>query len=111
MQLTLAFTMFALAMVEDVQRTRPLLKNPALLNIGYVCRWERRCMKEQEQAMNRSVRYVKRYRPPAWKMNFCTRNASRRPSRVDWIGFSNCIRNPLLRPPVQRSRLPRARRR
>lgn len=109
MQLTLALSL--LAMAGDVPRQRPLIANPALANIGYVCRWEQRCMKKQEQAMLRSVKHVKKYRPPAWKMNLCTRNASRRRSRVDWIGFSNCIRNPLLRPPIQRSRLPRQGRR
>jgi hypothetical protein len=79
---------------------RPLLKNPALVNIGYVCRWERRCMRTQEQAMNRAVKYVRKYQPPSWKVSLCTLNAARPRKRVDWIGFNNCIQNPRLRQPV-----------
>jgi hypothetical protein len=111
MGMTLVFGLLAVATAGDIPRQRPLVLNPALANIGYVCRWERRCMKKQELAMVRSVKYVKKYPPPAWKMSLCTRNASRRPSRVDWIGFSNCIRNAKLRPPIQQSRLVRQRRR
>ena len=76
----------------------PPLANPALLNIGYVCRWENRCMDRHERAMNHALKYVRKYQPPAWKLHQCNRNASRRPHRVDWIGFNNCIRNATLRP-------------
>ena len=77
----------------------PPLSRPAILNIGYVCRWESRCMRSQEQAMERAIKYVRKYRPPAWKVRLCNRNAARGRSRVDWIGMTNCIRNPNLRPP------------
>ena len=104
MQLALALTMATLSLAGDPPAHRPPLMKPALLNIGYVCRWQQRCMKRQEQAMGRSVKYVKKYRPPAWKIRLCNRNASRTRSRVDWIGFNNCIRNPLLRPIARKRR-------
>lgn len=77
---------------------------PAILNIGYVCRWEARCMRRQEQAMNRVVKYVRKYRPPPWRVGLCNRNASRGRFQVDWIGLNNCMRNPSLRPPLFRKR-------
>lgn len=79
---------------------RPLLRNPALLNIGLVCQWQTRCMKRQQQAMRRSLKFVRKAKPPAWKVQLCNGNASRRHMRVDWLGFRNCIRNPALQPPV-----------
>jgi hypothetical protein len=82
----------------------PPLKNPALLNIGFVCRWQDRCIERQENAMARALKYVKKYQPPAWKVQLCNRNAGRNGTRVDWIGFNNCIRNPALRPPPSRKR-------
>ena len=85
-------------------RTKPPLRNPALLNIGFVCRWQPRCISRQEQAMQRALRYVAKYRPPAWKIQLCNRNAYRNGTRKDWIGFNNCIRNPALRPPPPRKR-------
>ncbi len=78
-------------------RSRPPLYNPALLNIGFVCRWNAKCMHRQERAMKRALRYVKSHDPPAWKIQLCNRNASRRSTRVDWIGYDNCIRNRALR--------------
>jgi hypothetical protein len=77
----------------------PPLKNPAILNIGFVCRWQTSCIRKQENAMVHSLKYVEKYDPPAWKIQLCNRNASRNNTRVDWVGFSNCVRNPTLRPP------------
>lgn len=75
------------------------LSNPALLNIGFVCKWQERCIQRQRKAMQRSLSYVRKHKPPAWKVQLCNRNASRRRGRVDWIGHYNCIRNPkLVRP-------------
>ena len=79
-----------------------LLMRPAILNIGRTCRWEARCMRRQEQAMNKSISYVKNRRVPKWKIGTCNRNASRGRSGVDWIGLNNCIRNPNLRPATRR---------
>ena len=103
MHLDLAFLLLAASLSGEARRNPPLMR-PAILNIGYVCRWEARCMRRQEQAMNRSIKYVRKYRPPAWKVRLCNRNASRGRSRVDWIGMSNCLRNPRLRPPARSRR-------
>ena len=79
-------------------RSKPPLRNPALLNIGFVCQWQARCIKQQQRAMRQALGYVKKYRPPAWKIQQCNRNSSRNGTRKDWIGFDNCMRNPALRP-------------
>ena len=84
----------------------PPLRDPVFLNIGFVCKWQERCMQRQQRAMRRALFFVKKHRPPDWKVQLCNRNASRRSGRiergrVDWIGYYNCIRNPSLRrPPV-----------
>ena len=83
----------------------PLLRNPALINIGFVCEWQARCMDRQQHAMTCAIDYVNRKRPPVWRVQQCNRNAARvrdrrdwRRGRVDWVGFNNCIRNSKLRP-------------
>lgn len=99
LKLKLALTAtLLLAGAAEARDTRAPLNNPALLNIGFVCRWNSRCMTSQQRAMNRALAYVRKYRPPAWKIQRCNRNASRQRGRVDWIGFNNCIRNPAVRP-------------
>lgn len=85
----------------------PPLKNPAVLNIGFVCRWQERCIGRQQEAMGHALKYVAKYQPAAWKIQLCNRNAGRNGTRVDWVGFNNCVRNPDLRPPPA----PRKRRR
>lgn len=104
MPLSQTFAFLLITLAGDAPRNPALVMRPAILNIGYVCRWDSRCMKRQEQAMNRAVKYVRKYRPPPWKVQLCNRNASRGRSRVDWIGMNNCIRNPLLRPPPRKRR-------
>ena len=83
-------------------RAAPPLKNPAVLNIGFVCRWQPHCIRKQKRAMGVALRYVQSYRPPSWRVQLCNRNASRGGTRVDWVGFNNCIRNPSLRPPKRK---------
>jgi hypothetical protein len=68
------------------------------LNIGINCHWQSRCMTQQRSAMKRSLAYVSTYRPARWRVQMCNRNAGRSSSRVDWVGFENCIRNIALRP-------------
>ena len=80
-------------------RSKPPLRNPALLNIGFVCRWQPHCIRTQQREMERALKYVKKYSLPAWKIQLCNRNSSRNGTRKDWVGFNNCIRNPALRPP------------
>lgn len=83
----------------------PPVKDPVFLNIGFVCQWQERCIARQQRAMRRALSYVRRREPPSWKVELCNRNASRRPGRVDWIGFDNCVRNAnLRRPPATASR-------
>ena len=77
------------------------LKNPALLNIGFVCRWQPRCIKIQEKAMQRTLKFMKKYPPAPWKVQLCNRNAARNGTRKDWVGFENCLKNPALRPPAK----------
>jgi hypothetical protein len=74
------------------------------LNIGFNCRWQQRCIAEQQRAMKRSLAYVKKRQPPVWRVHLCNRNASRGRNRVDWVGFDNCIRNASLRPPGRAAR-------
>ena len=85
-------------------RAAPPLKNPAVLNIGFVCRWQPHCIRKQEIAMGVALRYVQTYRPASWRVQQCNRNASRGGTRVDWVGFNNCIRNPSLRSSPKRKR-------
>jgi hypothetical protein len=87
------------------------LYDPVFLNIGFVCRWDARCMDRQDDARKRALKYVRKKGPAAWRVQLCNRNAHRKGQRVDWIGFDNCIRNDVLRPapaPVQVQRKRRA---
>jgi hypothetical protein len=77
---------------------RAPLYDPVMLNIGFVCQWQTRCMQMQNSAMKRSLSYVRKKQPQTWRIQLCNRNASRKRDRVDWIGFENCIRNQALRP-------------
>ena len=67
------------------------------LNIGLNCRWERRCIAAQTQAMHRALDYVRAHHPPQTLIHLCNRNATRGRFRTDWIGFDNCIRNKALK--------------
>ena len=93
---SLALSSAALAATQGRWDPVPPLKDPALLNIGFVCRWERSCITKQRAAMWTSLRYVESKKPPAWKIQLCNRNASRNGTRKDWVGFNRCIRNPVL---------------
>ena len=104
MMVRLAFLLLVLCGAGAEARSKtPPIGNPALLNIGFVCQWQEKCIKRQERAMKRALKYVKKYRPPSWKIEQCNRNAARGRHRVDWLGFDNCIRNPALRPQLRRS--------
>ena len=79
------------------------LTDPVSLNIGLSCQWQQRCMSQQKKAMKRALKYVKKEQLPSWRIQMCNRNASKSRSRVDWVGFNNCVRNSELRPPPPRS--------
>lgn len=95
----LAATALATASAQ-AQRAAPPLRNPVLLNMGFVCKWQNRCIKRQQRAMTASFRYLKARSVPAWKIRLCNRNSARGGTRKDWVGFNNCLRNPTLRPPA-----------
>ncbi len=90
--------MAAAALGSTPADARPPLYDPVLLNIGIVCRWDARCMDRQDDAMRRSLKYVRKKSPPAWRIQLCNRNAGRKGQRVDWVGFDRCIRNKRLTP-------------
>lgn len=88
--------------------------DPVVLNIGLVCQWQMQCMNRQNQAMEKSLKYVAKYKPPRWRIEQCNRNASRGGQRKDWIGFDKCVRNAKLRfvpPPAPPPPLNRKKRR
>jgi hypothetical protein len=97
--LSAALALCAPAAISAQSRWEPVppLKNPALLNIGFVCRWQSACIDKQNRAMRVSLAYVKKRKPPAWKVQLCNRNASRNGTRKDWVGFNRCIRNAAIR--------------
>ena len=96
-RLIIAGLALAMAVGASPASAAPLIRNPAMINIGFVCRWQQSCMNTQQRAMRRALSYVRKARPPVWKIQQCNRNAARGRSRVDWIGYYNCIRNPRLK--------------
>jgi hypothetical protein len=92
----------ALLAWDAAANARPPIYNPVTLNIGLNCRWQQRCMEQQEAAMKRALEYVRKARPTSWRIHQCNRNAARSRYRVDWVGFDNCIRNASLRPAAGR---------
>lgn len=75
------------------------ITDASALNIGLNCQWRQSCMRRHQGAKARALKYVQKYKPPAWRVQLCNRNAGRGRLRVDWVGFDHCIRNPALRPP------------
>lgn len=108
MKFSLALFAFVLSAAGSEGAVRaPPINNTALLNIGFVCRWQTHCIRKQERAMERSLKYVRKRGLPAWKIQLCNRNASRKGTRKDWTGFNNCIRNPTLQSPPKRKKVRR----
>lgn len=93
----------------EARTKKPPIDDPALLNIGFVCRWQNSCILKQKKAMNRSLQYVRERRPPVWKIQLCNRNAARNGTRKDWIGFDSCIRNPNVRALLKKTERARGR--
>jgi hypothetical protein len=87
------------------------LYDPGSVNIGLNCQWQKSCIADQEKAMKRSLKFVRKNQPPEWRVHMCNKNASRKRFRMDWVGFHNCIRNANLRPapPPPRATKKRAR--
>ena len=103
MRLKLAMAAMVLVSAGAHAQRLPPIKNPVLLNIGFVCKWQDRCIRRQQAAMNSGLKYLKSRSVPEWKVRLCNRNASRGGTRKDWVGFNNCVRNPALRPPARRT--------
>ena len=95
MKLPLVGIAVALAFAgSDADAKLPPLRDPVFLNIGFVCQWQDSCIEKQQRAMKRALGFVKKNKPPAWKVQFCNRRASfRRTGRIDWISYYNCISN------------------
>ena len=110
MKLGFLIPAFGLAAIASPGQARAPLHDPVALNIGLNCQWQAKCIRTQQKAMKRALKYVKAKRPPTWRIHLCNQNASRKRSRVDWIGFDNCIRNAALRPPPPRQARPAKRR-
>ena len=105
-----ALTVAGSAAAEARANAPPPIYDPVILNVGFVCRWEARCMDRQKDAMKSALKFVRKRNPPVWRIQLCNRNASRKRDRVDWIGFENCIRNQALRPLPPMARRERSRR-
>ena len=94
MKLRFVFAALALCPAGAAARSDPPLRNPALLNIGFVCQWQDACITKQQKAHKRSVAYMKKHQPASWQVQLCNRRASfRRTGRVDWISYYHCISN------------------
>jgi hypothetical protein len=79
------------------------IHDPVALNVGINCQWHRSCERRQFRALGDARQYIARAHPPLWRIHLCNRNAARSASRIDWVGFDNCIRNTRLkRPPRAR---------
>jgi hypothetical protein len=104
--LALPFVLWAAA--APAQGRAPLY-DPISLNIGLSCQWQQRCIAEQQRAMKRALKFVRKEQPPVWRVQLCNHNAARQRFRVDWVGFNNCIRNAVLRPLPARAIVIRAR--
>jgi len=92
-----------LAAASDAQATAPLY-DPVTLNIGINCQWQQTCQRKHLKAMQSAHKYIAAKHPPLWKIHQCNRNARRSSSRIDWVGFNDCIRNTHLSPSAQRRR-------
>ena len=95
MNLAFAFVAVALVSTSPYTPAGAPIYDTAALNIGINCQWQMRCMSAQRHAMKHSLKYVAKYRPPPSRLAQCNRNASRERggTRVDWVGFNNCVRN------------------
>ena len=98
MRWAFALAACVVALCAGRAQARPPLYDPVLLNIGFVCQWNNHCIGQQQKALKRSLKYVRKKNPPTWRVELCNRNAARKRHRVDWIGFDHCIRNARLRP-------------
>ena len=86
-----------LAAAPEARATAPLY-DPVTLNIGINCQWQQACQRRHLKAMRSAHKFIAAKHPPLWKIHQCNRNARRGSSRIDWVGFNDCIRNADLPP-------------
>ena len=107
-RVAVAFVVLVWGASVEARSSAPLYDSN-YLNIGLGCQWQEKCMAKQQKAMNKALKFVRKYDPPAWRIHLCNRNAARTRYRVDWVGFENCIRNTALRePPPRPARKPQS---
>lgn len=93
-----ALTVLAFFATASGARATAPLYDPVMLNIGINCQWQQSCQRRHLNAMKSAHRFIAAKHPPLWKIHQCNRNARRSSSRIDWVGFNDCIRNADLSP-------------
>ena len=78
--------------------------HPVVRNINLLCKSQSSCTQRQWRAMQSAFAFMREKRIPVWKIEQCNRNAAKQRSRIDWIGFNNCIRNSKVKAPVASGR-------
>ena len=86
----------------EAQRAPPI--HPVVRNINLLCKSQSGCVQRQWRSMQAAFAFMRAKRPPVWKIEQCNRNAAKQRSRIDWIGFNNCIRNPKVKAPTASGR-------
>src|SRR5258705_2803900 len=74
----------------------PPLYDPVFLNLGFVCRWEARCMDRQDDAMKRALKYVRTKHPPAWRGQLCDPHHRGQGEHGDSVRIGHFMRCPEL---------------
>lgn len=98
-----ALALIALTVWAGQGRAAAPLYDPVMLNVGINCQWRQSCERRQLQAMSSAHSFIAHKRPPLWRIQLCNRNARRSISRIDWVGFNDCLRNArLARPQLRR---------
>ncbi len=91
--------MLGLATAGVADAARGPAVHPVVRNINLLCGSQSACVQRQWRSMQNAFAFMRTKRPPVWKIEQCNRNAAKQRSRIDWIGFDNCIRNPKVKAP------------
>ena len=95
----LALILAMMATVDAAAQRRPPPVHPVVRNINSLCKSQDSCVQRQWRGMQAAFAYMRAKRLPVWKIEQCNRNAAKQRSRIDWVGFNNCIRNPKVKAP------------
>ena len=93
---------FAASQAAEARRVPAI--HPVVRNINLLCKSQSACVQRQWRAMQNAFAFMRAKRLPVWKIEQCNLNAAKQRTRIDWIGFNNCIRNPKVRPKVASGR-------